>query len=109
MNFTLPNMHQSRFLHMAMAALLGASLQTLAAQDKAELKAAQVLVMDSNCMKCHAVNRTKNGPSFKQIAARYKDKPTAEETLVAYLKRHGALKSTDDLAVRNVARYILSH
>jgi cytochrome c len=33
---------------------------------------------EANCGKCHALDKKKKGPSFKQIAAKYKGKADAE-------------------------------
>ena len=102
------NINESSLACVVMAALMGASFQALAAEPSMNARAAQALTKESNCMKCHAVNKKKDGPSFQEIAAREKDKPAAEDALVIFLKKHGSLKSKDDAAVRNVARYILS-
>jgi len=110
MNFNRSTLKKSNLIvvSVGVAALFGTSSVVLAAQDTNEAKAAQALVKDSNCLKCHAVKRKKNGPSFKEIAAREQGKANAEDVLVNYLKSHGSLKSNDEPAVRGVARYILS-
>jgi cytochrome c len=56
------------------------------------------LAKSSGCMTCHAVDAKKMGPSFKDIAAKYKGKADAQATLVANLKAgkgHPAVKSSD--------------
>lgn len=45
--------------------------------------AGQALVEASDCLRCHGMDRRYVGPSFRQIAARYQDRPDA----AAYLAR----------------------
>ena len=45
--------------------------------------AGQALVEASDCLRCHGMDRRYVGPSFRQIAARYQDRPEA----AAYLAR----------------------
>ena len=44
------------------------------------------LVKSKNCMNCHDLEKKKVGPSFKDIAAKYKDNKDAEATIVGKLK-----------------------
>jgi cytochrome c len=81
--------------------------------------AAQALLKKNDCLKCHAVDKKKDGPSFKETAAKYKGKPDAEQKLYTHLttspkvkvdgkeEEHKALKGKDD-EVKNVAQWILS-
>ena len=83
--------------------------------------AAQALMKKSDCFKCHAVDKKKDGPSFKETAKKYKDKPDAVDKLVKHMttkpmievdgkkEEHKALKSTDPAEVKNVADWILSN
>lgn len=41
-------------------------------------------------MACHAVDKKLVGPSFKDIAAKYKGDPTAQEKLIAKVRKGGA-------------------
>ena len=74
--------------------------------------AQEALAKSSGCLTCHAPDVKKMGPSFKDIAAKYKDKgkSDAEATLSAKLsnaKGHPAVKgSTDD--VKSLVKWILS-
>ena len=45
--------------------------------------AGQALVESSDCLRCHGMDRRYVGPSFRQLAARYQDRPDA----AAYLAR----------------------
>jgi cytochrome c len=60
--------------------------------------ASEALAKSSGCMTCHDLATKKMGPSFKDIAAKYKGKADAEATLVANLKAgkgHPAVKSSE--------------
>ena len=60
--------------------------------------ASEALAKSSGCMTCHDMAAKKMGPSFKDIAAKYKGKADAEKTLVANLKAakgHPAVKSSE--------------
>jgi cytochrome c len=60
--------------------------------------ASEDLAKSSGCLTCHAVATKKMGPSFKDIAAKYKGKADAEAKLVAELKSgkgHPAVKSSE--------------
>ena len=73
--------------------------------------AAQALMKKSGCMKCHAVSAKKEGPSFKETAAKYKGQPDAEGKLVAHLttqKDHEHAKTQDEAEVKNLVQWILS-
>ena len=82
--------------------------------------AAQALAKKSNCMKCHSITAKKDGPSFKETAARLKGKPGAEEELYKHLtsnpkvkidgqeEEHPSLKTKNEAETRNVVQWILA-
>lgn len=82
--------------------------------------AAQALMKKSGCLKCHAVDKKKEGPAFKETAAKYKGKAEAEAELVKFVttspkvkvdgkdETHEALKTKNEADVRNVVQWILS-
>ena len=63
------------------------SASALAAPDA---DAAQKYAKDNGCTKCHAVDKTKKGPSYKKIAAKYKGMEAAK--LAASIKAGGSGK-----------------
>ena len=68
------------------------------------------LAKSSGCLTCHAVDAKKMGPSFKDIAAKYKGKADAQATLVANLKAgkgHPAVK-TSDADTASLVKWILA-
>jgi len=58
-------------------AVAGAALLLVAGATSAQ----EDLAKSSGCLNCHAADTKKVGPSFKDIAAKYKGKPDAEATL----------------------------
>jgi cytochrome c len=72
--------------------------------------AQQELAQKSGCLTCHAVDTKKMGPSFKDVAAKYKGKADAEAKLVGELtsgKGHPAVKASPD-DVKSLVKWILS-
>lgn len=92
-----------------------------AAAADVDAKAAEALMKKSGCFKCHAVDKKKDGPSFKETASKLKGKPNAEQELYTHLttnpkvkvdgkeEEHASLKSKKESDVRNVVGWILSH
>ena len=88
--------------------------------DAADDAAAEALVKKSKCLTCHSVDKKKDGPSFKETAAKYKGKADAEQKLYTHLtthptikvdgkeEKHESLKTTNDAEVKNVIAWILS-
>ena len=48
------------------------------------------LATSKNCMSCHAVERKVLGPSFKDVAAKYKDDKGAVDTLANKIRKGGS-------------------
>lgn len=48
------------------------------------------LATSKNCMSCHAIDRKVLGPSFKDVAARYKDNKGAVDLLATKIMKGGA-------------------
>ena len=101
---------------LALCAAAGMSL----AHAQVDASAAEALMKKSGCLKCHSVSAKKEGPPFKETAAKYKGKADAEKALVTHLttnpkvkvdgkeELHDALKTKSQADVLNVVRYILS-
>lgn len=102
--------------------LAGALLLTWTGTVMAEVDAdaAESLAKQNKCSKCHALDKKKNGPSFKETATKYKTKPDAEQKLYTHLttspkvkvdgkeEEHKAIKAKNEAEVRNLVRWILS-
>lgn len=106
-------------LLLALAAA-GGLLTVSAAHGAVDADKAQALMKSSGCMSCHAVDKTKVGPSFKDVAKKWKGKGDAQDKLSKHLtlkpmivvdgekQEHKALKSTDAGEVTNVVQWILA-
>jgi cytochrome c len=101
---------------LAAALLSGAAMISDAADDAA----AEALAKKSGCLKCHSVDKKKDGPPYKEVAAKYKGKADAEQALFKHLttnpkvkidgkeETHDSLKTKNDAEVKNVIGWILS-
>lgn len=109
-----------RMAAAAAAAVMLMSIEAVAA-DAVDEEAALALARREDCLKCHAVDKKKDGPSYKSVAAKYKDKPDAEEKLIKHLTtgpvvktaagdedEHRIPKTKDEKELRNIIRWILS-
>lgn len=63
-----------------------------AAQDA---DAAQKLLKAESCTKCHAVDKSKKGPAYQKVAAKYKGKADAEAKLTQFLTSSPKVKLDD--------------
>jgi cytochrome c len=82
--------------------------------------AAQALLKKNECFKCHSVDKKKDGPPFKEVAASYREKPDAEALIHSHLisnpmievdgleEEHRAIEGAEESAIRNAVRWILS-
>lgn len=52
--------------------------------------ASEKLAQSSGCMTCHAIDRKAIGPSFKDIASKYRNDKNAEANLVIKIKAGGS-------------------
>lgn len=108
-------------MRLAIAGIAGGCLLAGGAlAQSVDTGAAEALLKKSGCMKCHSVSAKKEGPPFKETAAKYKGKADAEAALRKHLttnpkvkvdgkeELHDALKTKIDADVLNVVRYILS-
>jgi cytochrome c len=98
---------------------LALALASAAAQAQ-DVSAAEALMKKSGCLKCHSVSAKKEGPSFKETAAKYKGKADAEAALFKHLttnpkvkvdgkeELHDNLKTKNEGDVKNVVKYILT-
>lgn len=96
------------------------SLGTAAIAHAADDAAAEALLKESKCLKCHSVDKKKDGPSYKETAKKYKDKPDAVAKLTKHVTEpskveidgvkedHGAVKTRDQAKIDNLVQWILS-
>jgi cytochrome c len=103
----------------SVAALVAAGIWSIPAQAQ-DVAAAEALMKKSGCNKCHSVSAKKEGPPYKETAAKYKSKADAEAALYKHLttnpkvkvegkeELHDSLKTKNDADIKNVVAYILS-
>ena len=100
---------------LASAAAVIAFSMPASAQDA---DAANKALKESGCTKCHSVDKSKKGPAFQKVAAKYKGKADAEAKLTEFLAKGGKVKmdgSDEDHATLkdaakapNVVKFILA-
>jgi cytochrome c len=86
-----------------------------------DAEAANALAKENGCFKCHALDKTKKGPSYKKIAAKYKGKADGEEKLIKNFttgpkvkledgteEEHKIIDTKDMKKLKNLAQWILS-
>src|SRR5688572_28539602 len=66
--------------------LVAAAAVTLAPAARAADAAAEALAKNSGCLACHTVDKKLIGPSYKDIAAKYRGNKAAEADLVSKVK-----------------------
>jgi len=112
--------------HLYSLSLKTFSAMTLAvccfsAQAEVDADAAKALAKQSNCFRCHGVDKDKDGPAFTKSAAKFKADPKGEEKLLHHLssgetakfpdgheEAHIILKSDDPKEIKNLVDWILS-
>ena len=109
----------SDVIGMALAAivLLGSSSVASAADEAA----ARNLARQSNCFKCHSVEKKKDGPAWKEIGIKYQGKADAEAIVTKHItsgekvkfedgheEEHAIVKSKDPNEIKNLVEWILS-
>lgn len=85
----------------------------------ADVDGAKQTAKQNNCMKCHGLDKDKDGPSFKKTAGKYKGKADAESKLLTHLttapkvkladgseEEHKKIKATE-AETKNLIQYIL--
>jgi cytochrome c len=102
-------------------AVAGVSLSATAHAVDAD--AALSLARQNGCLKCHSVDKHKDGPAYRDIAAKYKDKDHAEtvKKIVNHMtsgekakfadgheEEHKVIKTKDVAQQTNLAEWILS-
>ncbi|HLA35619.1 MAG TPA: c-type cytochrome [Rhodocyclaceae bacterium] len=105
---------------LASSAILALTTVTTAraAVDEA---AAKALAKRNDCFKCHAIDKTKKGPSYKKIAEKYKGKPEGQDKAIKNMttaskvkledgteEDHKIIDTKDPKELKNLADWILS-
>ncbi|MCC4118590.1 c-type cytochrome [Aromatoleum toluclasticum] len=106
-----------RKLVIALGSVIALNSMAVFAADE---DAAVGLLRKSKCLNCHAVESKKDGPAYREVAAKYRGKAEAEEKLVKHItvpnkvkidgreEPHQMVKSKDPEEIRNLVSWILS-
>lgn len=86
-----------------------------------DVAAAEQAIKDNNCHKCHTVDRKKDGPAYRDVAAKFRKEADGEDKVIHHItagdmvkfpdghkERHKKIKLSSPDEVSNVARWILS-
>lgn len=114
-------MTKTRFTTMAAAVFLALGAMGTA-QAAVDVEAAKALAKANDCLKCHAADKDKKGPSMKKIAAKYKGKPDGQEKAIKNMtdgqmvkltdgteEKHKIIDTKDPKELKNMADWYLSH
>ena len=113
------------FRQTAVAGLFVAGLLALSSSAYAvDVDAAKALAKQNNCLKCHAIDKDKDGPSYHSVAEKFKGNPKAEEILINHItsgekakfpdgheEEHKIVKTSppkDMAQVKNLVQWILA-
>ncbi len=111
--------------HLAATGLVAAAMLAITPSAFAvDVDAAKALAKQNNCLKCHAVDKEKDGPSLHSIAEKYKGNADAETKLANHLtsgekakfadgheEEHKVVKTSppkDMAQVKNLVQWILA-
>jgi len=102
---------------LGLASAMTAPLASAAVDEEA----AKALAKSNDCFKCHAIDKTKKGPSYKKIAAKFKGKADGEEKAIKNMttgpkvkledgteEDHKIIDTKDPKQLKNLAQWILS-
>jgi len=92
------------------------------AHSAVDVDAAKALAKSNDCLKCHAADKEKKGPSMKKIAEKYKGKADAQEKAIKNMteghlvkltdgteEKHKIIDTKDPKELKNMADWYLSH
>lgn len=114
---------QTAFNTLSGIALLAVTFMSAPAVHAADADAALKLARQNGCLKCHAVDKEKDGPSYRDIAAKYKGKDHAQSVkrLIEHInsgekakfpdgheEEHKIIKTKDPAQQANLVEWILS-
>ncbi len=109
---------------LACLALVALSGLLLGAHAEVDVDAAKALARQNNCLKCHAVDKDKDGPAYNKVAEKYKGKANAETRLIEHImsgekakfpdgheEEHKIVKTSppkDMAQIKNLVQWILA-
>ena len=109
-------------LSSLLATILFAVGAVSSAQAAVDVEAAKALAKSNDCLKCHAADKDKKGPSMKKIADKYRGKPDGQEKAIKNMtlgqtvklldgteEKHKIIDTKDPNELKNMADWYLSH
>ena len=60
-----------------------------------DAEAAKALARQNNCLKCHSVDKDKDGPAYNKVAEKFRGKPGAEARLIEHITSGEKAKFAD--------------
>jgi cytochrome c len=113
----LPNMRRSvsRGITLCCSLLLAGAVNAAVDEDLAQ----QTLKVNK-CLKCHSIDKKKEGPAYQEVAKKYKTKHDAEKKIYTHLttapivevdgveEEHKVIKVKNQAETYNLIRWILS-
>lgn len=119
---TMAQRNSYRFTTLAAGAAL--CFAAFSAHAEVDVEAAKALARQNNCLKCHAIDKDKDGPSYKSVAEKFKGKAGAEARLIDHImsgekakfpdgheEEHKIVKTSppkDMAQIKNLVQWILS-
>ncbi len=107
------------------AAIVLAFAASAPAFAKVDVEAAKALAKADDCLKCHAADKEKKGPSMKEIADKYRGKPDGVEKAIKNMteamevelrpkgsgkkEKHKVISTKKPEELKNMADWYLSH
>jgi cytochrome c len=102
--------------------MTGATLMLASTASQAvDIEAAKALARQNNCLKCHAIDKDKKGPSLQKISAKYKGKSDGQDKVVQAMTEgkkvklsdgtqedHKKIDAKDPKELKNLADWILA-
>lgn len=111
-----------RFAHLLLATVvLAAGAATAPAYAEVDEDAAIALAKKGHCFKCHAVEKRKKAPSYKEVAKKYSGRADAEQVIWLHItgtpvvkleegdEPHASPPTKDPKELENLIKWILSH
>jgi cytochrome c len=111
---------KNRFFRTVLLSSLIALMFGASAANAMDDEEAKALLKKNNCLKCHALDKKKDGPTFKEIAEKQRGKADAETKLYKHVtttnkvkikdkeEEHEPLKTKDEAEIKGLVQWILS-
>jgi len=107
------------FCRLSVCLLAALSVATVSAASFDEGLAEDTLERNK-CLKCHSIDKKKEGPAYKEVAKKYRGKADAEKKIVKHLtsapmveidgveEEHKVIKVKNEAEMLNLIRWILA-